>query len=91
VCHNVLAQVLLYDPRLYQVLLEFDRDLADEAHRGACPRCGGRLDVSDFPRKPRSGPKDLGRKALALGARAARSMPIGAADVVDSCSLHAPG
>ncbi len=61
-CHNWLAQVLLYDPRLYPLLLQFDRDLADEVHAARCPRCGGRLDCADYPRKPRGGPKDLGEE-----------------------------
>lgn len=61
-CHNWLAQVLLYDRRLYPLLLRFDRDLADEVHAAPCPQCGGRLDRADYPRKPRGGPKDLGEE-----------------------------
>jgi hypothetical protein len=62
VCHNWLAQVLLYDRRLYPLLLQFDRDLADAVHAAPCWRCGGRLDCADYPRKPRGGPKDLGEE-----------------------------
>jgi hypothetical protein len=48
VCHNVLQ-----DTRLYLLLLRFDEDLAREAQRWRCQRCGGRLDQGHFPRKPR--------------------------------------
>lgn len=50
-CHRRLL-----DSRLYVLLLKFDEDLAAEAKRGRCPRCGGRLDEGRFPRKPRGLP-----------------------------------
>jgi hypothetical protein len=50
---------LLRDARLYDHLLKIDRDLAEQAKTGGCPHCGGRLDVSDYPRKPRGGPAAL--------------------------------
>jgi hypothetical protein len=37
-------------------LLALDRELAEEAKARGCPRCGGVLDVADYPRKPRGGP-----------------------------------
>lgn len=47
-CHKVLQ-----DAKLYLLLLRFDDDLAREAQRQRCQRCGGRLDQDHFPRKPR--------------------------------------
>ena len=40
-------------------LLALDRELAREAKQRGCPRCGGVLDVADYPRKPRGGPFGL--------------------------------
>jgi len=54
VCH-----VLLGDAKLYFHLLRIDRDLAAAEQAGGCPECGGRLDVADYPRKPRGGPAVL--------------------------------
>ena len=53
-CHDILG-----DARLYALLLKYDEDLAAEAQAAGC-ECGGVLHVSDFPRKPRGGPSDLG-------------------------------
>lgn len=53
-CHGILS-----DARLYALLLKYDEDLAAEARAAGC-ECGGALHVSDFPRKPRGGPPDLG-------------------------------
>jgi hypothetical protein len=50
-CHR-----LLEDARLFDVLQRFDEDLAAETRAGRCPFCGGRLDVANYPRKPRGGP-----------------------------------
>jgi hypothetical protein len=36
--------------------MKFDEDLAVEAKRGGCTRCGGRLDSSRYSRKPRVSP-----------------------------------
>ena len=47
-CHK-----LLYDARLYWLLLRFDGDVAAEVWPGRCQVCGGRLDQDHFPRKPR--------------------------------------
>ncbi|MFC1706336.1 hypothetical protein ACFL59_05855 [Planctomycetota bacterium] len=51
--HKVLA-----DARFYSVLLDIDRELASHARDAGC-RCGGRLHVSDYPRRPRGGPPGL--------------------------------
>jgi len=42
------------------LLPRFDDDLASQVREGGCPRCGGRLDVADYPRKPRGGSIELG-------------------------------
>lgn len=42
------------------LLPRFDDDLAARVREGGCPRCGGRLDVADYPRKPRGGSIELG-------------------------------
>lgn len=47
---------LLRDSRLFVLLLGIDRDLAAEVRSGRCVECGGRLDTSDYPRKPRGAP-----------------------------------
>lgn len=44
---------------LYTLLLKIDRELAKEVREAGC-RCGGRLHTSNYPRKPRGGPEDLG-------------------------------
>jgi hypothetical protein len=46
---------LLTSAKLYQALLEIDEELAATARAGGCPLCEGRLDGSDYPRKPRGG------------------------------------
>jgi hypothetical protein len=50
---------LLRDSRLYELLLKFDVDLAAKVRAAGC-ECGGRLDVANYPRKPRGGPITLG-------------------------------
>lgn len=50
-CQNVLR-----DARFWELLLQIDRDLAEEVRVGGCPRCGGPLHRADFGRKPRGGP-----------------------------------
>jgi hypothetical protein len=56
-----MCQRILEDARFFSILEQFDEDLAAKAKAGGCPRCGGRLDRSDFPRKPRGGPSLLGQ------------------------------
>jgi hypothetical protein len=52
-----LCQKLLEDERLFEVLQRFDEDLASQTKAVGCLVCGGRLDVSNYHRKPRGGPK----------------------------------
>lgn len=47
-CHRLLG-----DARFYLLQLKFDEDLADGARVARCPKCGGRLDSANYPRKPR--------------------------------------
>ncbi len=46
----------LRDSRFFALLLYIDREEADHVRAGRCLECGGRLDTSDYPRKPRGGP-----------------------------------
>lgn len=54
-----MSHALLRDARLYIALLEFDRDLAEEAAAKGCAQCGGVLHRADYPRKPCGGPEQL--------------------------------
>jgi hypothetical protein len=49
VCHEPLL-----DTRVLLLLPKIDDDLAAKAQAAGCSYCGGRLDVSDFPRSPLS-------------------------------------
>ncbi len=49
----MICQSLLSDTRLYEALLKFDGDLAQEVRNRRCPRCGGALHSARYPRKPR--------------------------------------
>ena len=50
---------LLTNPSFFPLLLKYDLDLAEQAREAGCP-CSGALHRSDYPRKPRGGPEDLG-------------------------------
>jgi hypothetical protein len=50
-CHR-----LLEDARLFDLKKRYDEDLAALTKAARCPECGGRLDVANYPRKPRGGP-----------------------------------
>jgi len=54
-----MNRALLNDAKLYDLLLEVDRELADQARAERCPRCGNRLDSARFPRKPRGLPPSV--------------------------------
>jgi len=54
-CHRIIE-----DARFFELLERIDEELLAEARASRCPLCGGRLDTSDFPRKPRGGPASLG-------------------------------
>lgn len=43
----------LKDARIYPLLDRIDQDLAAAVKAASCPSCGGRLDVANYPRKPR--------------------------------------
>lgn len=51
-----MYQNILTDEQFLSWLLCCDRDLAEKARQGGCPRCGGRLHRANYPRKPRGGP-----------------------------------
>jgi hypothetical protein len=51
---------ILTDKRFYELLLGFDRQIADAAHEGRCERCGAKLHCGSFARKPRGIPTGLG-------------------------------
>lgn len=55
-----MYQRLLGDAAFYRLLLRFDEDLAAAERPKGCWLCGKKLDVSDFPRKPRGLALDLG-------------------------------
>ena len=51
---------ILRDTRFYELLLGFDRQIADAAHANRCPKCGATLHWGSWERKPRGGPVGLG-------------------------------
>jgi len=53
-----LYQALLRDSSLFDLLLRFDEDLAEEVRSAGCA-CGGALHRACYPRKPRGGPAGL--------------------------------
>jgi len=53
-------QNILADKRFYELLLGFDRQIADAAHEGRCQRCGAKLHWGSYQRKPRGVPVGLG-------------------------------
>ena len=54
-----MYQALLRDSSLFDLLLRFDEDLAEQARGRGC-ECGGPLHAASYERKPRGGPPDLG-------------------------------
>jgi hypothetical protein len=53
-CHE-----LPQGPELWPFLLAIDQDIAEQARQSACPRCGGRLDCANYPRRPRGASESL--------------------------------
>lgn len=53
-----MSTAIFSDPRLFVTLFRIDSDLAEKTQAQRCS-CGGRLDVADYPRKPRA-PGNLG-------------------------------
>ena len=56
---------ILRDTRFYELLLGFDRQIADAAHADPCRECGAKLHWGSFGRKPRGVPAGLGPRASA--------------------------
>ena len=52
-------EAILRDTRFYDLLLGFDRQIAEAAHAGRCPKCGAALHWGSWERKPRGGPVGL--------------------------------
>lgn len=50
---------ILRDTRFYELLLGFDRQIADAAHANRCHKCGAALHWGSYERKPRGGPAGL--------------------------------
>jgi hypothetical protein len=57
-----MYQGLLGEVPFYRLLLRFDEDLAATARGLGCWRCGKRLHVADYARKPRGVPAGLGER-----------------------------
>jgi hypothetical protein len=55
-------EAILRDTRLYELLLGFDRQIADTAHAGRCRKCGAALHWGSWERKPRGGPAGMERR-----------------------------
>jgi hypothetical protein len=55
---------ILRDTRFYELLLEFDRQIAAAAHALPCRECGAKLHWGSFGRKPRGVPEGLGPEHL---------------------------
>ena len=51
---------ILRDTRFYDLLLGFDRQIAEAAHTVRCQKCGAALHWGSYERKPRGGPAGLG-------------------------------
>jgi hypothetical protein len=57
-----MYQELLGEVGFYRLLLRFDEDLAAAARVLGCWRCGRKLHVADYARKPRGVPAGLGER-----------------------------
>ena len=55
---------ILRDTRFYELLLGFDRQIADAVHAGPCRDCRSKLHSGSFDRKPRGVPAGLDREHL---------------------------
>lgn len=53
-------EAILRDTRFYELLLGFDRQIADAAHADRCQKCGSALHWGSWERKPRGGSVGLG-------------------------------
>lgn len=61
-----MSHVPDFDAKFLSALAEVDAQYAERVQDAGCPRCGGRLDRGDYPRKPRG---DLGEAAGAYERR----------------------
>jgi hypothetical protein len=57
-----MYQELLGEVGFYRLLLRFDEDLAAASRELGCWRCGKKLHVADYARKPRGVPAGLGER-----------------------------
>lgn len=55
---------LLQDVRLFRILHQMDRDLAESCRQGRCPFCQGSLHYAPYFRKPRGGPEKIPKEYL---------------------------
>ena len=51
-------QCYLAKKSVYELLEQCDAELAEKCQQAGCLKCGGRLDRSDYRRKPRGGPEE---------------------------------
>lgn len=56
-----LSHRFLVSASFYSFLLRIDEERSEEVREAGCC-CGGRLHKSNYPRKPRGGPDDLGKE-----------------------------
>jgi len=49
---------LLTDARFHNSLFDLDRLIAEQVRQACCPKCQGKLNQANFPRKPRGVPKE---------------------------------
>ena len=56
----------LFDDKLLELLAAEDARVARITKAAGCPRCGGRLDRADYPRKPRGGPEGTAERRLSF-------------------------
>ena len=56
-----MCLTILRDSRFFDILLQYDHDMAARAREGGCP-CGAALHTANYLRKPRGGRSDLGRE-----------------------------
>jgi hypothetical protein len=58
-----LYSALLANASFHELLLAFDRDLADTARGEGCTLCGSRVHSAAYQRKPRGRPFEAGARA----------------------------
>lgn len=56
---HIKVGAVLRDTCFFSLLLAIDRQMVEACQASDCPHCGGRLDRSDYPRKPRGEPDDV--------------------------------